>query len=234
MTGPVVMVSGANGGIGRVIVRKLLEEQFRVSVGVRNPAGASELFSGYSRDLLAIGRYEATEEQSCGDWADATVRAFGRIDGLVNNAGVFLDYDIEAGDERNLDAMLSINFKAVLRIVRSVVPLMKKGGGGKIISIASLAGIRPSVVNVGYAASKAALIAASHYMRVKYWDDGIRCTTIAPGGVGSEMTADLSAKNNARRTDPSDVANAVVFLLRLHQDASVSLLTLNGRPESLW
>ena len=133
----VIMISGANRGIGRAISEKLLSENFRLSLGVRNPEQLPETLASAAETILRCEVYDARDYDSAKTWIDATVKQFGRIDGLVNNAGILHATGLEDDEEDLLDDMWVVNAKAPLRLTRLAFPYLRKSGSGGIFDIIS-------------------------------------------------------------------------------------------------
>ena len=222
----VVMVSGASRGIGRAVVERLLADGFHVSAGVRS----STLVPS---DRLMVHRYDAESLPSAEAWRDATLARFGSLHGLVNAAGVSLPGAALADeDEAAFDAMWLINVKAPMRLIRLMLPALRAGGDGRVINVASLSGKRVANANIGYAMSKFALTALTHAVRREAWDDGVRATSVCPGFVATDMTANATAVPRDKMTKAGDVANLVAMALLLPGTANVAELLVNCRMES--
>ena len=185
----VVMISGANRGIGKVVAEKLSEEGYLLSLGMRNPAILNGLLSSIPETQLLYHAYDAKIPQSAKSWIDGTIEHFGRIDVLVNNAGILHSIGLEDDSEELLDDMWEVNAKAPLRLTRLAFPHLRKSGSGRIIDIISMSGKRVKGNWVGYSMSKYAALAASHTARLQGWEDGIRVTAVCLDYLQSEMTA---------------------------------------------
>lgn len=223
----VVMVSGANRGIGAAIARRLAAAGFRLSLGVRN--GKTPAVPDSERCLVA--RYEARQRDSAKAWVDATVERFGRIDALVNNAGIARVSTIEDDSEDTLDEMWLVNVKAPLRLIRAALPHLKKSGVGRVINISSLSGKRVKNDNAGYAMTKFALTALTHSVRRLGWKHGIRATAICPSFVATDMTADVEEVARAEMIPPAEIAELVATVLSLPNNAAIAELLVNMRHE---
>lgn len=133
-SGRVVMVSGASRGIGRALVERLIDGGYHVSAGVRDSRGL------VGSDRLMLRRYDAESLPSAEAWVAATIDRFGRLDGLINAAGINPEADLTDPDETALDAMMLINVKAPMRLIRLALPHLAKGGEGRVINVASMSG----------------------------------------------------------------------------------------------
>ncbi|MBN8891006.1 MAG: short-chain dehydrogenase [Rhodospirillales bacterium 70-18] len=227
--GRVAMVSGAARGIGRCIVERLLESGFRVSAGVR--ASAQGLVES---DRLMLHRYEAESLDSARGWVDATVARFGKLDALVNAAGISAPRaKLEDEDETALDRMFAVNVKGPLRLIRLAMPHLRAGGTGRVVNVASLSGKRVANENVGYAISKFALVALTAEVRRQGWPHGVRATALCPGFVATDMTMHVTALPREQMTDAADLAVLAETVMLLPNNASVAELLVNCRHEAM-
>jgi NAD(P)-dependent dehydrogenase (short-subunit alcohol dehydrogenase family) len=230
----VVMVSGANRGIGLAIARCLHAKGYRLSLGARD-AGKIKAALGDPDDSRVIAvAFDARDRASCRAWVERTASHFGRIDGLVNNAGIALTVGIEDDDEAALDAMWDVNVKGPLRVIRHAMPYLRKSGSGRVVNLSSLSGKRVKNANVGYAMSKFALIALTHAVRRLGWDDGVRATAVCPSFVATDMTAEVTAVPRDAMIQPDDLAQLVATALALPNNAVVAELLVNCRLEEMF
>ena len=226
--GRVIMISGANRGIGHAIALCLLDKGYSLSLGARDAAAI--VIDGKA---VMSHRYDATDAASNEAWVAATVARFGH-DGLVNNAGVALDAAIEDADEIAYDRMWEINVKGPLRMTRLALPHLRACGSGRIVNIASLSGKRILNDGAGYAMSKFAVMALSHATRRAGWDDGVRVTAICPGLVATDMTRNWTDVPRGDMIDPADLAELAATALALPNNAVVAELLVNSRYEPMF
>ena len=232
--GRVVMVSGANRGIGLAVARCLYDKGYRLSLGGRD-AGKLAAAHGDLDNVRAITvAFDARDRASCEAWVARSVSQFGRIDGLVNNAGISLKVGIEDDDEAAYDAMWEVNVKGPLRLIRLALPYLKKSGSGRVINVSSLSGKRVKNANAGYAMSKFAVIALTHAVRRLGWEDGVRATAICPSFVATDMTAHVTAVPRGEMIQPADLAELVATALALPNNAVVAELLVNCRLEDMF
>jgi NAD(P)-dependent dehydrogenase (short-subunit alcohol dehydrogenase family) len=224
--GRVAMVSGASRGIGRKIAERLAASGFLISAGVRDPKTAD---AGWLAQ-----RYDAERAEDATAWVAATMARFGRIDVLVNAAGISKPRTrLDEEDETSLDAMWRVNVKGPLRLVRAAMPHLRACGEGRVLNIASLSGKRVANENFAYSISKFALIALTHSVRREGWEDGIRATALCPGFVATDMTAYVTNVPREKMTDPADIAALAETLILLPNNATVGELLVNWRLEPM-
>jgi NAD(P)-dependent dehydrogenase (short-subunit alcohol dehydrogenase family) len=225
------MISGASRGIGLAIARELQQAGFALSLGIRRPGDFDDpLATG--EDVL-IHRYDAHERGAATSWVDATVTRFGRIDVLVNNAGISRFVGLEDGSEDDLEELFAVNVKAPFRVIRAALPHLKASGSGRVINVASLSGKRVMGLNAGYQMAKHAVVALTHAVRRIGWEHGIRATALCPGFVDTDLTARITDPPHHQMTDPADLAKLVATVVALPNTAAVAELLVNCRYEHM-
>ncbi len=225
----VVMVSGANRGIGAAIAKRLATDGHRLSLGARRLDALADNAPEVDPDRILLNYHEATDLDSARRWVEATVERFGRIDVLVNSAGIVDRTGLEALDERVLDEMWEVNVKGPLRLTRLALPHLRRSGSGRVINMASLSAKRVKADALpGYSMTKYALLALSHAVRQVGWDDGIRVTALCPGPVATDMMD----PDDETITQPEDLADLVATLIELPNTASVSELLVTCRLDA--
>ncbi len=232
--GRVVMVSGANRGIGLAVARCLYAKGYRLSLGGRDAGKLAAALDSLDKERVVTCAFDARDRASCASWVERTVSHFGRIDGLVNNAGISLKVGIEDDDEAAYDAMWEVNVKGPLRLIRLALPYLKKSGTGRVVNVSSLSGKRVKNANAGYAMSKFAVIALTHSVRRLGWDDGVRATAVCPSFVATDMTAHVTAVPRGEMIQPADLAELVATALALPNNAVVAELLVNCRFEDMF
>ena len=225
LNGAVAIVTGGNGGLGRRICRALAEAGSHVAVVYARSRDQAE---GVARDVSSAGveaeamRCDVTDPQQVQELASRALERFGRIDILVNDAAYnkwipFNDLDNLTYDEWN--RILSTNLTGPMLCIKAVAPAMKRQGAGRIVNIASIAGLGPTGSSIAYAVSKAGLIHLTRCMAVGLAPE-ILVNCIAPGYLeGTRATNNLEpayrerAKVGSllkRAADKDDVARQVV------------------------
>lgn len=232
-TGRVIMISGANRGIGASIARRLYTDGYTLSLGARDPDGTSAVTEGMDPDRVLSCRYEAKDAATPADWVARTVDRFTRLDGLVCNAGVAHKVDFDNPDEAALDEMFAVNAKAPFRLIVAARGQLKASGAGRIVVVTSLAGLRHIRGSVGYAMSKHAAQALTNAARMHLWNDGIRVTAVSPGPVNTDMSRGSLNFKPEDMIPAGTIADVVALALGLPNNASVALVPVNAIAEPL-
>ena len=228
LTGKVAVVTGSTKGIGRAMAQGLAEAGASVVVSSRQQdlcdRAAAEIASSTGRDVLGLACHVG-EWDAIPGFVEAVVERFGRIDVLVNNAGISParegPADIEIGVWRKI---FSVNVEGPLRMAQCVVPHMRTQGGGSIVNIASMAGYSGGAFVCAYGASKAALINLTKSQAQDWAQWNIRVNVVSPGPFLSEMVEgaashvpgfkDLIARGTLQKriADPHEIVGPVVYL----------------------
>jgi meso-butanediol dehydrogenase / (S,S)-butanediol dehydrogenase / diacetyl reductase len=185
---PVAVVTGGARGIGLAIGRWFLAQGHRVALVDIDRATLDTAVAEIDRpaELLAV-HADVSDPQAVRQGIDAVVARFGRIDALVNNAGVAVFKPIGETSFEEWRKVLSTNLDGAFLCTQACAPEMLKVGGGAIVNIASISGLRASTLRVAYGTSKAALIHLTKQQAVEYGNAGIRVNAVAPGPVETEM-----------------------------------------------
>ena len=231
--GRVVMISGANRGIGLAIARNLYQAGFSLSLASRKISALDGIVKDWSNKKILTSKFDAMDKSTHSDWVSKTLDKFGRIDCLINNAGIVesVSVDDKEDNDEALDRMWMVNVKTPLSLTRLTLPFLRKSGAGRVINVASLAGKAVYGSSVGYSMTKFAAVALSHATRHSGWDDGVRCTALCPGYVATDMTSTVESVSVDNMTSPDDLAELVRTVISLSNTASVAELIVNCRPD---
>ena len=231
LAGKVILVTGAARRIGRGIALRLAEEGARVAIhyhhsqndAVRTAeeCGGAELFRANLESVPEIVRMFADLEQR-----------LGRLDGLVNNAARFTRFDPLDITEADWDFIHSVNLKATFFCCQNGARLMRKSGGGRIVNISSLGGIRPWAEHAHYCASKAGVIMLTRSLAKAFAPD-ITVNSVAPGVIPFEDIDERGKRlielTPARRGGtPAEIADGVVYFLQASSFVTGQVLAVDG------
>jgi NADP-dependent 3-hydroxy acid dehydrogenase YdfG len=228
----VIMISGANRGIGAAVARCLYEKGYQLSLGARNPENLTGVISHADPDRVLRHAYDANDAALAETWTEATKNQFGRIDGLVNNAGIFCDVTIESGDLDTLDETWAVNVKGPLILLRHTLPYLRNSGTGRVVNVASASGKRVADTNVGYTMTKFAVVALTHQVRHDAWDDGVRAMALCPGFVATDMATSITNRDVSTMTQLEDIAELVATAIALPNTSSVAEITVQSVYET--
>jgi 3-oxoacyl-[acyl-carrier protein] reductase len=219
----IVVITGGGSGIGRETAKVLAKEGAKVVVADINMKGCEETV-GEIRDsggeAFAVQLDVSDRRQSRRMIAD-TVERYGRVDVLINNAGITQDALISKMTQEQWDTVLSVNLTGPFNCAQAVVDVMIEQGGGAIVNAASVVGLYGNVGQANYAATKAGLVGMTKALAKELGRKGIRVNAVAPGFIVSPMTAEVPEKVLQIMRDktplralgePRDVANAYLFL----------------------
>ncbi|WP_454041715.1 SDR family NAD(P)-dependent oxidoreductase [Cellulosimicrobium sp. Marseille-Q8652] len=215
LDGKVALVSGGARGLGAAYVRALHAEGARVVVADLLEEESRALADELGERVLAL-RLDVTDEESWAAAVDATVGAFGALDVLVNNAGIANAGRIERYGREKWDAVIAVNLTGTYLGVRAVLPALRAAGGGSIVNVSSVEGMRGSPGLHGYVASKFGVRGLTKSLAVELGPENIRVNSVHPGFVLTPMTERLDPESPhiplGRPALPEDVAGAVVYL----------------------
>lgn len=226
----VILISGASRGIGRAVAEQLHAEGYSLSLGVREPKKLAAELASWDPSRLHVARFLAEDWASHQAWIADAAHRFGRIDGLVNNAGAHSKMTLRAPDEAELDRIFAINCKAPLNLIHHALPHLEACGAGRIVNIASLSGKRVRNDMIAYNMSKFALMALTHGARRIGWEKGVRASAICPSFVSTDMSIGATFPFD-QMTTPETIAGLVSTVLRLPNNAAIAEVLVNCRLE---
>jgi 3-oxoacyl-[acyl-carrier protein] reductase len=225
--GKVAMVTGAGGGVGKAISKRLASEGCKVVLLGRDRAKLQKAASeaGDKKNTMAIAT-DITKEAEVLSAVDQTIKSFDRIDILVNNAGTINDPEqFHRMTEEQWEDLVQTNLFGTFRMTKAVIPVMMKNGGGNIVNISSVLGIRsiPKVPLSVYGATKAGVIMFTRSIAVEYGQHKIRCNCVAPSTIRSSLIEPYLQDEDAKKVlestfplhmigEPEDIAGAVAYL----------------------
>ena len=218
----IALITGSARGIGKTIAEKFQEQGATIVITDINEQTLDDAVEELSKNGEVMGlKMNVADADSVQQAVDAVIEKYGRIDVLVNNAGITKDGMMSRMEEAEFDSVIAVNLKGTFNATKSVSQYMLKKRSGNIINISSVVGIIGNVGQANYSASKAGVIGLTKTSAKEFAKRGIRVNAIAPGFIKTEMTDQLSdAAKEALYSNiplkrlglPDDIANAAVFL----------------------
>ena len=220
LNGKVVLITGATGGIGKSIARKIREKGAKLILSGTRQDVLNNIVSEFGNEAKGIVT-DLNDKDDIISLADEAEKCFGQIDVLINNAGVTADNLFMRMKDEDWEKVININLTAAMRLTRQVIRGMIKKRFGRVIFISSVVGYTGNAGQTNYSASKSALVGLTKSLALEVASRGITCNLIAPGFISTPMTDKLSddQKNNIvknipvnRLGMPDDISNACVYL----------------------
>ncbi|SDL48995.1 3-oxoacyl-[acyl-carrier-protein] reductase [Siphonobacter aquaeclarae] len=224
LEGKVALVTGASRGIGRAIATRFAQEGASVAFTYLSSVEKGQALEA---ELAALGvkakgyRSDASDFQAAEELVNQVIADFGKLDVLVNNAGITRDGLLMRMTEEAWDEVLRVNLKSVFNLTKAATRPMMKAKSGSIINLTSVVGLRGNAGQANYAASKAGIVGFTKSVALELGSRNIRSNAIAPGFIVTEMTGEVNEKAVAdwmnsipmkRGGEPEEVADACVFL----------------------
>jgi 3alpha(or 20beta)-hydroxysteroid dehydrogenase len=217
--GKVVLVTGAGSGLGAAYVHALAAEGALVVAADVDPAAASETAGAAGADCVAV-QLDVREELSWRACVTEVRRRHGRLDGLVNNAGIVILGALTEMPLADFEKVLSVNLTGTFLGLQHCAPLMRESGGGSIVNIASTAGLTGIPGISGYTASKWGVRGLTRSAAVELAPWGIRVNSVAPGVVATPMAARSAQSIRNLTGRPGSVAEVTPLIVHLISDDS--------------
>ncbi len=234
ITGQVVAITGASSGIGEATARLLSARGARLVLAARRTDRLTTLVDELPHDAVAVPA-DVTVPEDVTRIVDTAVERFGRLDVLVNNAGIATIGEMADGDVAGWDAMIDVNVRGVLYGIAAALPVFRRQGRGHIVTTVSTAGLKIVPTMGVYAATKNAVRTVMEALRQESTDGVVRTTSISPGFVNTELDgsiddSDLAARIRAQMDEfglpPDAVARAIAFAIEQPHDVEIGDLTI--------
>jgi NADP-dependent 3-hydroxy acid dehydrogenase YdfG len=231
--GKVIVITGASSGLGEATARLLSAQGARVVVGARRTERLQALVSdivAQGGEALAVAT-DVTDRLQVQRLVDTALQAFGRIDVMVNNAGLMPHSPLARLKVDDWDRMVDVNVKGVLYGIAAALPAMQRQRSGHFINVSSVAGHKVSVNGAVYSATKHAVRALSEGLRQEVKDWNIRTTIVSPGAVATELPGSATEPDiakglhdfyEANAISPDSFARAVAFAINQPDDMDVN------------
>ena len=225
LEGKVALISGGARGQGAVEARLFASEGAKVVIGdILDDLGRQvEAEIAEAGGDITYVHLDVTSESDWEDAVRAAVDGYGKLDILVNNAGILIRASVEDTTVEDWDRIMDINAKGVFLGTRAAISAMRDAGGGSIINISSVAGLQGSPQSAAYSSTKGAVRILTKSTAVQYAKENIRCNSVHPGIIYTDMTSDSLDTEEGQRNwmsrvplrrlgQSEDVANGVLFL----------------------
>ena len=221
MSEKLALITGASRGIGKACAIELAKAGYDIAV---NYAGNVEAANKTVEELKALGvdaaafKFDVSNKEEAAKGVDDVLAKFGRIDVLVNNAGITRDGLFMRMSSENWDAVINTNLSSAFYVSRPVVKVMMKQRSGAIVNMSSVVGVSGNAGQANYSAAKAGLIGLTKTLAKELGSRGIRVNAVAPGFINTDMTKDLDTSKFTdfiplkRLGEPEDIAKTVKFL----------------------
>ena len=225
LSGKVAFVTGASRGIGRAIALRLAADGAKVALNFASNSAKAEAVKAEietSGGVAMLVQGDVAKFEVVTELIKKVVDEWGRLDILINNAGITRDNLLLKMNEDDFDRVISTNLKGVFNCTKAVTKLMMKQRGGRIVNMSSVVGLTGNISQANYAAAKAGIIGFTKSAARELASRGVTVNAVAPGFINTDMTAALSEKVKevmlqeipaGRMGTPEDVASAVAFLV---------------------
>ena len=218
LEGTVIAITGASSGIGREAARLLVEAGAKVALGARRLDRLIALVDELGSDNALAVEMDVTSPQDNHEFIAKTLSTFGRLDSVVANAGLGHYGGISDNSDADLANMINVNYTGTVWTVRAAVPKLRKAGGGDVVIVASVAGLRGGANEAVYAGTKFAQVGLAGSMDRELSPEGIRVIAICPAGTHTEFAIGAGRTEGDHALEdflhPSDVAFQIVTALQ--------------------
>jgi NAD(P)-dependent dehydrogenase (short-subunit alcohol dehydrogenase family) len=198
-------ITGCSTGFGRELAKMVLERGYRCVVTARDPAKAEDIAKG-QKDCALVLELDVTDQVQINAAVSSAVDHFGKIDVLVNNAGIGYFGSVEESDEEEFRWMFEINFFGLSAMTRAVLPIMRKQRSGQIVNISSIGGLRSFPALAYYNATKYAVEGFSESLALEVAPLGIKVTLVEPSGFRTDWAGRSAGETKSGISDYADTA----------------------------
>jgi NADP-dependent 3-hydroxy acid dehydrogenase YdfG len=239
----VAIVTGASSGIGEATAEALAKEGASVVLAARRVEELKTLADRITTeggDAFVV-ETDVTEEDDIDNLVETTMDEYGRIDVLVNNAGVMLLEPLERADRSNLRQMVEVNLMGLMNLTHAVVPIMQEQGSGHVVNVSSVAGRETMASGSGYNATKFGVNAFTDAIRQELSPQDIRTTVIEPGAVDTELPTHIPdeqlleqlADMDVPTLAPEDIARGIVYATNQPEHVDVNELMIRPTGQTM-
>jgi len=214
LNGKVALITGGGSGIGAAIAKRFVAEGAKIVITGRRKEALSETVSALPEGAILPFVGDVTSVESTAEMVEATVKFGGKIDILINNAAIDTPATIADIPPEQWDSIIKTNLYGPLYLMRAAIPHMINAGGGSIVSVASLAGLRRIPAMAGYCSSKSGLIGLTQQAALDYGKYNIRANVVCPGATRTDMLS--KAMEPLAESIGTDVDGAFSFFTRFN------------------
>jgi NADP-dependent 3-hydroxy acid dehydrogenase YdfG len=238
----VVVITGASSGLGEATARMLAAQGAKVVLGARRLDRIQALANELGTDRALALQTDVTDVEQVKRLVDAAVSTFGRVDVIVNNAGLMPHSPLERGKVEDWNRTIDVNLKGVLFGIHAVLPYMTAQKSGHIINVSSVAGHKVRPGSAVYAATKAAVLMISEGLRQEVKPYNIRTTVISPGAVATELPLSITESDIKKGMDdfyaeyavPAEsFARMVIFAMSQPDDVDINEILFRPTRQEL-
>ncbi|MCX7941509.1 MAG: SDR family oxidoreductase [Dictyoglomaceae bacterium] len=237
LKGKIALITGASRGIGRAISKALAQEGVNLAINSRAEEGLLILkneLKDFGIDIL-LCPFDLKDPKTPKLIIEKVIEYFGKLDILINNAGIALAKPIIETKEEEWDEIMAVNAKAPFFLCKYAIPYLKKSDIPTIINISSVVGTKGYINQGAYSASKHALMGFTKVLAQEVHDDGIRVHVIAPGGVATDlvtiMRPDIDPETLIK---PEEIAEIIIFLLKFRGNAVIDEINVRREKNPPW
>lgn len=233
---PVALITGASKGLGRTIATSLSEKGFNIAASyLSSDEQIGSLVCSFQSDFIIL-KGDIGDSKHVGKMSDMIKEKYGRLDIIVNNAGITKDNLLIKQTEKEWDVIINTNLKGCFNIIKMMSPLMIKSGGGHIINISSFSGVKGKAGQAAYSASKAAIVGLTYTAAHELAEYNIKVNAILPGYMKTDMGLKAGrAMEDAKKqsllgvlSSPQKVAEFICYLINT-EHITGQLFSLDSR-----
>jgi 3-oxoacyl-[acyl-carrier protein] reductase len=217
----VVLITGGAQGIGKATAKKFLQHGANIVLCDYDESAGQATQEEFDNEKVSFYKVDVTDSSQIEEMVQSTITKHGRIDILINNAGITIDGFLTKMEEAAWEKVIAVNLSGVFKCTKAVVPQMLKQGSGVILNASSVVGLYGNIGQTNYAATKAGVIGLTKSWAKEFGPKGIRVNAVAPGFIETGMTAEVPGKvldfmrektPLKKLGKPDDIAYSYLFL----------------------
>lgn len=222
----IAIVTGGSEGLGLSIVKKLLSEGCKVHIISRTKSRQEQVVSDINNDNLFTHQSDVSNYQEVSN----TINDIGSVDILINNAGLWLEGNLEDNVAESISKVIDVNVKGVIYCTKAVLPIMKSKNGGYILNVSSTSGLKGREIQSVYVASKFAVTGFTESLKEDLKATNIKVAGFYPGGMNTKLFEKAGyPKKNSDWMDTDKVAEIIISILKLDDSMILDHVVINKR-----